>query len=31
VTEANCDDREGLQHLLEKIKGSYQKLKKNMG
>jgi putative transposase len=31
VTEANLGDREGLQRLLDKIKGCYQKLKKNMG
>ena len=31
VTEANLNDREGLMQLLEKIKGCYQKLKKNMG
>ena len=31
VTEANLDDREGLEILLEKIKGKFSKLKKNMG
>jgi putative transposase len=31
VTEANLNDRDGLQQLMEKIKGSKYKLKKNMG
>lgn len=31
VTEANLNDREGLEHLLEKVKTCYEKVKKNMG
>ena len=31
VTEANLNDRDGLDVLLEKIKGKFSKLKKNMG
>ena len=31
VTEANLNDREGLMQLLEKIKGCYKELKKNLG
>lgn len=31
VTEANLNDRKGLELLLEKIKGGYKMLKKNMG
>ena len=31
VTEANLNDRDGLQQLLGKIRGCYEKLKKNMG
>ena len=31
VTEANLNDREGLQQVLEKIKNNFEKLKKNMG
>lgn len=31
VSEANLNDREGLEQLLEKIKDCYKKLKKNMG